>query len=306
MALTAEQQQQAEDFFINSSFATRGAVITDLDGTAVHELNGRTIIHKSVETGLKKMQDLGRPILINTLRFPLSVIRTFGIDWYKMSGARIPVILLNGSQLGYIEHTKDEGFIFNQLAAITLETKEIEDVIDGVKLLLADGIREMVLFYYSEDWTRGEIIWTPDENRISIIQQKYLSASLVISGSVEKLAETLLAHPLCMVFLLVEKDSDVLMAYQHSQQSNFITHKGTDKLSGSELMAKALDFDLSGSIGAGDTRMDTFLGGVGMSVHIGNSNLPFQGSAHTVKFPGFTEFGDFLYFFASMQKAAIK
>ena len=81
MQLNDEQVIQLDEFYNNSLFMTQGAVITDLDGTAVHESGGRTIIHQSVEIGLKKIYELGRPIIINTLRFPLSVIRTFGVDW---------------------------------------------------------------------------------------------------------------------------------------------------------------------------------------------------------------------------------
>ncbi|MEO5647999.1 MAG: hypothetical protein ABIQ56_06530, partial [Chitinophagaceae bacterium] len=141
---------------------------------------------------------------------------------------------------------------------------------------------------------------------ITAIQQKYLSASLVISGSFEELRETLLAHPICMTFTLIEQPSDSLMAYQHSQRSNFITHKGADKLSGSRQMSEILDYDLKHSIGAGDTVMDSFLDGVGLSVHIGNPDLPFNGISQTMKLPAFVDFGEFLSFFASMQKAVVK
>ena len=99
--LSAEHLNRLEIFFSNSNFKKQGAVITDLDGTAVHEFKGKTIIHRDVELGLKRIYDVGRPVIINTLRFPLSVIRTFALDWYKISNNDIPVVLLNGSQLGY-------------------------------------------------------------------------------------------------------------------------------------------------------------------------------------------------------------
>ena len=99
MHLDQKQLQQLDQFFNSSKFSTEGAVITDLDGTAVHERDGKTIIHDHVKYGLEKLYELGRPIVINTLRFPLSVIRTFALEWYQISNIPIPVILLNGSSL---------------------------------------------------------------------------------------------------------------------------------------------------------------------------------------------------------------
>lgn len=305
MELSADHISRLENFFYNSEFSTKGAVITDLDGTAVHEFNGKIVIHSSVEIGLKKMQHLGRPIIINTLRFPLSVIHTFGKEWYMISNSPIPVILLNGSQLGYIDLTATGRFEFKQLAAFTLKEEEIVKVLEGVYKLVEDGINNLVLFYYPEDWMRGEIIWTPVEDRIPHLQKKYLSASSVISTSREKLKEILLSQPLCMIFLLIEADADTLMAYQHSKKSNFFTTTGTDKLSGTKEMARLLNVELDHSIAAGDTPMDIFLDGVGLSVHVGNGNLPFKGIRDTLKLPGFVEFGQLLFHFAAMQQAKI-
>lgn len=305
MELLQEHIGQLETFFNNSKFSTHGAVITDLDGTAVHEYNGNVIIHTSVELGLKKMQHLGRPIIINTLRFPLSVIRTFGKEWYTISNAPIPVILLNGSQLGYIELSSAGNFEFKQLISFTLKEEEIDNVLKGVANLLGDGINNIVFFFYPEDWTQGEIIWTPKEERIPALQKKYLSASSVISTSQEKLREILLSQKLCMIFLLIEADADKLMAYQHSKKSNFFTTAGSDKLSGSIEMAKLLNVDLAHSIGAGDTPMDNFLEGVGLSVHVGYRGLSFNGTSDTIKLPGFVEFGQLLFHFAEMQQNKI-
>jgi hydroxymethylpyrimidine pyrophosphatase-like HAD family hydrolase len=307
MKLTDEQVLQLTAFFNQSHFATHGAIITDLDGTAVHEYNGRTVIHESVEIGLKMMNDLGRPIIINTLRFPLSVIRTFAQDWYKMSNAPIPVILLNGSQLGYIKQQEsDKSFYFEQVAAFTLTADDIEEVIKGVQGLIKDGISNLVLFFYPEDWTKGEIIWTPDINNIPAIQSKYLSASSVISSTVDELKATLHSQKVCMIFLLIDVPEDRLMAYQHSKRSNFITRKNVDKLYGSQQMAGLLGFDLDHSIGAGDTPMDSFLGGVGLSVHVGRGDLEFKGTHETIRLRGFHELGDLLFRFANMQLAFIK
>jgi hypothetical protein len=97
MALPASQSAQLQHFFNHSKFEECGGLITDLDGTAIHELEGRYSIPQSVQLGLDKIYDLGRPIVLNTLRFPLSVIRTFGQEWYKISNAPIPTVLMNGS-----------------------------------------------------------------------------------------------------------------------------------------------------------------------------------------------------------------
>src|SRR4029453_16295701 len=97
-----EAEMKLKDFLRQSSFKTSGGVITDLDGTAVHEFQGKIVIPKEVEFGLKRHYDLGRPLILNSLRFPLSVIRTFGADWYKISNAPIPTVTLNGSLIGFV------------------------------------------------------------------------------------------------------------------------------------------------------------------------------------------------------------
>lgn len=57
--------------------------MTDLDGTAVHELEGRAMLSRTMELGLKRVHERGREVLINTLRFPLSVMRVFGAEWRR-------------------------------------------------------------------------------------------------------------------------------------------------------------------------------------------------------------------------------
>jgi hydroxymethylpyrimidine pyrophosphatase-like HAD family hydrolase len=304
MILNEDQISRIKVFFETSNFRKEGAVITDLDGTAVHEFEGRTIIHRSVENGLKNIYNMGRPIVINTLRFPLSVIRTFAKDWYLISNASIPAILLNGSQLGFITKYENE-FAFEQLTAFTLTTNEINIVLSGVKHLIDDHINNIILFYYPEDWKKGEIIWTPVAERLLHLQQKYTSASSVISTPINELENELMTGPVCMILLLIDMPADRLMAYQHTKPSNFITHQGVDKLFGTEQMAALLNFKLTHSIGAGDSLMDIFLKGVGLSLHIGNPSLPYTGLFDTMRLHDFIEFGDVLYQLAEMQYAAI-
>jgi hydroxymethylpyrimidine pyrophosphatase-like HAD family hydrolase len=117
--------------FVNtSSFAKSGGVVTDLDGTALHELEGNIYLPKPVELGFKTLHDLGRPFLLNTLRFPLSVLRTFGRDWYGVSNSPIPTVTLNGSLLGYVTRTEEDEMAFEEIAAFPLNADEIDKVLD--------------------------------------------------------------------------------------------------------------------------------------------------------------------------------
>jgi hydroxymethylpyrimidine pyrophosphatase-like HAD family hydrolase len=103
-----------------------------------------------------------------------------------------------------------------------------------------------------------------------------------------------------MIFLLIERPADDLMAYQHSKPSNFFTAKGVDKRSGAYAIAEHLDFDLKSSIGAGDTGMDSFLDAVGLSVQVGNHELPFRGYHNTIKLQDSFELGDLLFHIAGL------
>jgi len=306
MALTEEQQFQLENFFNQSNFAEEGGVITDLDGTAIHEYESRLIIPSEVEAGLKKIHDRGRPVVINTLRFPISVIKTFGREWYNISGAPVPTVLMNGSQLGYIIETKDKDLKYEELAAFPLTQTEIGDILNVVEKLLADNIPELLIFYYPRNWTKGEIIWTPFKERINHIQNKYSSASQVYSSEFKQLHDDLSAEDICMVFLLIDVPEDRLMAYQHTKKSNFFTHAGTDKLSGAEQIAEILNFKLHHSLGAGDTEMDVFLKAVGLAVHVGNPYLSFEGVLPPLKISGSHELGELLFQLAAMQRTVVK
>jgi hypothetical protein len=74
MALASNIDDDLRVFLRESAFLTSGAVVTDLDGTAVHEFEGRIAIPDPVSHGLKHLNDLGRPVVLNTLRFPLNVM----------------------------------------------------------------------------------------------------------------------------------------------------------------------------------------------------------------------------------------
>jgi len=89
-------------FLRDGRFAASGAVVTDLDGTAVLEREGRIYLPPSVELGLQHVHRRGRPVIANTLRFPLSVIRVFGDEWHRATGSDLPLVTLKGSQTGRI------------------------------------------------------------------------------------------------------------------------------------------------------------------------------------------------------------
>ena len=305
MALSESQFAQLQDFFNKSCFPEEGAVITDLDGTAIHEYQGRYLIPQSVELGLKKMYDLGRPVVLNTLRFPLSVMRTFGKEWYRISNAPIPTVLMNGSQLGFIVNDSNGGFAYEEITAFVLQEKEIDEVLQTVRILLEQKVEDLLVFYYPRQWQEGEIIWTPVKERIQSVQQKYLSAASVISGDAEMLAAELKQKEICMIFMLIDLPQDKLMAYQHTKKNNFYTHHGVDKRFGAEQIAGKLGFSMKHSIGAGDSEMDTFLAGVGQAVHVGNPFLSYEGVMPSIKLKGSSELGDLLFELAAMQRNII-
>lgn len=304
MALRADVSEALSQFVYKSEFAQNGAVITDIDGTAVHEDNGRVYIPQPVEYGLKALYDRGRPVVLNSLRFPLSVMRTFGKEWLAISGAPIPVVSMNGSQLGFVDRDEKGELCFDEITAFPLSSNEIDAVMTGVEALLEDNIREVLLFYYPRDWREGEIIWTPVAEKVDHVKEKYLSASAVTAVELDKLQEQLHSKEICMIFLLVERPADDLMAYQHSRPSSFFTTKGVDKLSGMRVIAEHLGFDLEHSVGAGDTQMDSFLSGVGLAVIVGNRELEFRGTYGTLRVADSFELGKLLFQLAGMQEAA--
>ena len=302
MPISFIQQQALEQFFQSSQFFKCGAVITDLDGTAIHEYKGKYSIPNEIELGLKKIYDLGRPIVLNTLRFPLSVMRTFGKEWYRISNRPIPTVLMNGSQLGYIVEEENEKIGYKEIAAFPLIEKEIDDVISIVKDLLHKNVNDIIVFFYPRQWQKGEIIWTPVEEKKQSVAAKYASASEVISGSLQDLEKNLKQQEICMIFLLINVPQDQLMAYQHTKHSNFFTHKGVDKEYGALRLAEYLKFDMGHSIGAGDSEMDTFLKSVGMAILVGNPSLTYKGLYSSTYATGSGELGDIFFTLASLQE----
>ena len=168
--------------------------------------------------------------------------------------------------------------------------------------MLADDIRDVLLFYYPRDWRMGEIIWTPVAEKVDHVKGKYLSASAVTAVALDKLQEQLHAEEICMIFLLIERPADDLMAYQHSRPSSFFTAKGVDKLTGTLAAARHLGFDPVHSVGAGDSPMDVFLNGTGLAVHVGRMKLDFRGQSYTIHVNDSSELGDVLFRLAGLQE----
>lgn len=272
-------------FLATSRFAEAGGVITDLDGTAVVEIEGRVRVAPEVEFGLKHLSDLGRPVAINTLRFPLNVIRSFGREWGAITHAPLPLVSLNGAITGHLVHARGDTVVFEELDAKVLTAAELGEVMQGVRGLVEGGVEDLLLFHYPRDWTAGELIWAPDEGRADAARAKYRSASEVFSGSAAELEARLLEREVCMVFLLVNIPEDRRMAYQHAKPSSFVTHGGLDKLDGARRLAGLLGFDLAQSVGAGDTPMDSFLRGCGLAVQVGPHELEHKGLAGTIRVP---------------------
>ena len=283
------------EFLAQSEFMRHGGVMTDLDGTAVHEENGRVYVSVPMETGLKRMHDLGRDVIINSLRFPLSVIRTFGKAWYQIAGVPVPVVSLRGSLCGRMVLQKSGEIGFEEIEAICLEREDVRRIVSNASALVEAGANELLIFFYPRDWRRGEMIWTPDPARAQDVAAKYRSASQVISGGVQTLEQALLAHEICMVFQLLDLPQDRAMAYQHTQRNSFFTHAGVDKHYGAQRIAQRLGIDLLHSIGAGDSPMDDFLAGVGLAVIVGRMQLEYKGRLHTVRIKDSLALGNLLF-----------
>lgn len=293
--MLSDPHSALREFLAQSDFMRHGGVMTDLDGTAVHEEDGRVYVSVPMETGLKRMHDLGRAVVINSLRFPLSLIRTFGTAWYRIAGVPVPVVSLRGSLCGRLVLQASGEIGFEEIEATCLAAENINEILAGVSTLIDSGANELLIFFYPRDWTRGEIIWTPDATRVMAVAAKYRSAAKVISGDVKLLESALMAEEVCMIFRLLDLPQDRAMAYQHTQRNSFFTYPGVDKHYGARRIAHHLEMDLMHSIGAGDSPMDDFLAGVGFAVIVGNMQLEYKGRIHTIRLPDSLALGKLLY-----------
>ena len=290
--------------FALTSDSSKAFLALDLDGTALLEDHGKVFISSSVEKGVKAIHDLKIPVVLNTLRFPLSVITTVGEAWYQIADVPILTVLLNGSVLGYIKCDND-GLHYEEIAAYPMSPDEIKGILDGIIELNKGGIDDVLLFFYSRNWKEGETVWTAKPDRVPALKKKYVSASRVISGNLEQLAEELLQREICMTSLFIDRPADTLMAYQHSKRNNFFTAKGVNKASGIHEIATRLDLTPADALGAGDTEMDTFLSEVGFAVIVGGAKLSFRGKKGTTRVETPLELGDLIFAYADLLKPKV-
>jgi len=282
------------DFLRTGRFASHGGFMTDLDGTAVFEREGRIYLPPSVENGLMHVRRLGRPVIANTLRFPMSVISVFGDDWHRASGTDLPLVSLKGSLIGRVVRSDSGETTFEEWHAKPLSAAEIGEVMTGVIGMVDDGVRDLLVFHYPRDWLRGELVWTPEAERIEAIAAKYRSATRVFTSDVRALHEALLSEDINMIFLLIDLPEDRRMAYQHTQRASFFTSEGVSKRSGAFDIARHLGFDLDASIGAGDAPPDDFLAAVGFAIIVGSNEVEYRGRHGTARVAGIAELGDML------------
>jgi hydroxymethylpyrimidine pyrophosphatase-like HAD family hydrolase len=274
MPIPHSHELALDRFLRQSNFAT-GSIVLDLDGTALLEERGKVFIS------------------LNTLRFPLSVMRTVAREWIDIYEDQIPAILLNGSQIGFITHREDK-LHFEEVKSFPMKPTEIDEIVDGLEELVDNNIRDILLFFYPLDWREGEVIWTPERNRIPKLSERYLSASEVVSWEVNELREKVHEARPCMSLVLVDRPGDTLMAYQHNQPSTFYTSQGVDKSRGLTEMAETLGVSIADSVGAGDTLMDTFLVNTGLSLIVGNDSLPYRGEKETLMVRDPIELGEMI------------
>ena len=226
-----------------------------------------------VRKGLTDMYNTSCPVIINTMRFPLSVIKTFAADWYDLSKASVPLVSLNGSQIGFINKNNSD-FTFQETSAFPLKGEEILKFISDVDNILGNS-GSVHVFYYPRDWNKGEIIWTSDKEKVSETKDKYKSASFVYNSDLKTLHNNLNTEDICMIFLLpVITDNDT--SFVHTNHKDFYTHQKVDKLSGAKKMISHLHRQIDYFVGAGDTPMDVFLKEVGLVIKVGKMDFNFS------------------------------
>lgn len=291
MALTEEHKKTIQNFVSQPIFGQDGGLMTDLDGTIVLHQNGNFSIPPEVQAGLNRLYQSNCPVILNTIRFPLSIIKTFAAVLCPLAQKPIPVISLNGSQWGYISSGEDQQYSFIEAGAQPLKPADIKSCIADIRLLVQQEVPDIAVFYYPREWTKGEIIWTAEENKVAELAQSYLSASQVYSSSPAILENNLNAEEISMIFLLVKKDP---MAGTFLQRNfkNFYTTTGVNKLTGAHAFVNQLGRTLKQFMGAGDTPMDVFLQETGAVIKVGNLPLGFECKAPVLPVETVHEIGE--------------
>ncbi|GLU51210.1 HAD hydrolase family protein [Dyadobacter frigoris] len=290
MPLTNQQKQQISDFSDRIDLIEQGGLITDLDGTLIRQDGGRYFMPDPVSTGLQGIYNTNCPVVINSIRFPLSVINTFAKQWFSISKVSVPLVTLNGSQTGYIHKDKKGGFTFEEVESFPLGQKELASFISDLENI-TEGGGNALAFYYPRDWKKGEIIWTADPDKVAETKQKYKSASHVHAGDIKSLDQHLGNEDISMIFLLDLREDSGIPA-RHSDHKDFYTAKNVNKSSGAKNMVKHLDRQIHHFIGAGDTPMDVFLKEVGLALKVGRMDLGFECKSPVVQIDHIEDIGD--------------
>jgi len=289
MSLTKEQRVQISDFSDRLDFIHKGGLMTDLDGTVIQEQEGRYFMPEKVQQGLMDMYNTTCPIVINTMRFPMSVIKTFANDWYDISKASVPLVSLNGSQIGYINKETKSKFTFEEIDAFPLKKAEINHFISDIENILSNAGR-IVVFYYPRDWKKGEIIWIPEKDRLAEAKERYKSASKVYTSDLQTLKDNLAEEDICMIFLKVSQDAGT--SFDHTNFKDFYSSNKVDKLFGAKKIISHLDREMSNFIGAGDTPMDVFLKEIGQAIKVGNMDFHFEFNSNVLRLEQVSDIGE--------------
>lgn len=293
MSLSPDQHQAIERF-VSLSDLRKGAWFVDLDGVIfIQEGRGKFNISEEAEHGILNTWNIGCSVIINSLRFPLSIIENLVPDWLLMYEKDIPAVLLNGGLIGYFRK-KDGGIVFEELEAHPLSEKELDSLVDGLTAVIANSIPnarpDMALFFYPRDWRKGEIVWVPEGVDVDAVRDGYVNASEVMSCGLEELRQKLKKARPCLAATLVDKHK----ISEDASPWDYYTWKGIDKATGAREIASMLGISLADSAGAGDSQMDKFLSEVGLAVRVraGKENLAFKGKKETLDVGSSPELGE--------------
>ena len=279
-------------FVAGTPFATHGALITDLDGTLLHDCGTHYGLPEAVAQGLKAIRAAGLPVVVNTLR-PPAALRHFGQEWQRrVCAAPLPAVLLNGSLLGRMHPGSDGAPRFEALEAFPLEAEDVARALHRADMLRCTAPGRLAVAYYPRDWRQGEIVWTPAPASAAAVAG-LSGESRTWAGTLAELKAALLAQDTCMV-----RVADGATAHAIARGECY-TRQGIDKLHGARRMAQWLGLRLEDALGAGNGSMDGFLRGVGLAVHVGRP-LEFEGKTGTVVVAGGAEFGALLAGVAGM------
>jgi hypothetical protein len=71
----------------------------------------------------------------------------------------LPLVSLNGGVVGYLREDAAGDIVFEEFDAFPLEPLEIDEVLTGVRGLLANGVDDLLVFYHTRDWMLDELLF---------------------------------------------------------------------------------------------------------------------------------------------------